>query len=35
MDDAELLEQFVRHRSQDAFRRLVERYCRCVYAAAR
>ena len=34
MDDAELLEQFVRHRSQDAFRRLVERYCRCVYAAA-
>ena len=35
MDDAGLLSEFVRNRSQDAFRGLVERYAGLVYAAAR
>jgi RNA polymerase sigma factor (sigma-70 family) len=34
-DEAELLRQYVSTRSQDAFRRLVDRYVNVVYAAAR
>ncbi len=35
MDDRELLRDYVEHRSQDAFRQLVERHLPMVYSAAR
>src|SRR5437868_5799868 len=34
MDDRELLEEFVKHRSQSAFRELVERHLPVVFSAA-